>query len=653
MAYSIVEGFYYYGEPDGDYFEFRALLDESDHSQAGALQAADIIKFEPLTPLSTTNAGYYIIITAENFSGECHNSNCDYSNGHYDDKILDVKSYYDSDARITLQEVSGIGSANGNSSLGPYSGMKGEVLIDGSYIPFDTLTEIDLYDYGNVAVLTWEYATQLISSQGLDVIIPNTYTHIGDDAFIRHHMTSVVIPDSVTTIGVRSFADNRLTSAVIPNSVTTIGRGAFSSNDLSSIIIPESVAIIGEASFASNKLTSVVIHNGVTSIGDSAFSGNQLTNVDIPDSVTTIGSAAFAYNDLTSVAIPDGVTTIGASAFDDNELTVAIIPETVTTIGNRAFLGNKLTSIAIPNGVTVIEPDVFSQNLLTSVDIPDGVTTIGNMAFSGNQLTSVFIPDSVTSIAGSAFTDNPLETVSVSADALFHTHGIFPDAKIIIRGAPTDLLVSSLTFDENIARLSVIATLSSSDVDGDTHTYTFALGEGDIDNQAFLIDGDQLKIRRTPDFETQSSYSIRLQTTDSDGLTFEKAFTLSVNDLNETVPTPNSEDLNGDGFVDEVTNYQMWTVSGGVELKNRRGRTYSDDTSRKWDLTKSVEVDSGFSILLEGDRQKEGSYRVVFARKDGVISGSTWWKNERLMYREGYEEIFEVDFNGNGVIDLV
>ena len=34
MAYSIVEGFYYYGEPDGDYFEFRALLDESDHLSA-------------------------------------------------------------------------------------------------------------------------------------------------------------------------------------------------------------------------------------------------------------------------------------------------------------------------------------------------------------------------------------------------------------------------------------------------------------------------------------------------------------------------------------------------------------------------------------------------------------------------------------------
>ena len=30
-----------------------------------------------------------------------------------------------------------------------------------------------------------------------------------------------------------------------------------------------------------------------------------------------------------------------------------------------------------------------------------------------------------------------------------------------------------------------------------------------------------------------------------------------------------SEDLNGDGFVDEFTNYRMWTASGGVNLTNR------------------------------------------------------------------------------------
>ena len=57
----------------------------------------------------------------------------------------------------------------------------------------------------------------------------------------------------------------------------------------------------------------------------------------------------------------------------------------------------------------------------------------------------------------------------------------------------------------------------------------------DADNNAFTIEGDQLKIKASPDYETKSSYSIRLQTKDSGGLTFEKSFTLTVNNIKEVL----------------------------------------------------------------------------------------------------------------------
>ena len=59
-----------------------------------------------------------------------------------------------------------------------------------------------------------------------------------------------------------------------------------------------------------------------------------------------------------------------------------------------------------------------------------------------------------------------------------------------------------------------------------------------------------------------------------------------------------SEDLNGDGFVDEFNNYRMWTASGGANLTNRRGKTYSDTTSRMWDAEKAVQANTGFSVLI-------------------------------------------------------
>ena len=69
----------------------------------------------------------------------------------------------------------------------------------------------------------------------------------------------------------------------------------------------------------------------------------------------------------------------------------------------------------------------------------------------------------------------------------------------------------------------------------DTHSYTLVAGEGDTDNAFFSIDGNQLKINSSPDYETKSSYSIRLKTKDSGGLSYEKSINLSVNDIMEPI----------------------------------------------------------------------------------------------------------------------
>ncbi|AIQ96576.1 DUF4214 domain-containing protein [Prochlorococcus sp. MIT 0801] len=99
---------------------------------------------------------------------------------------------------------------------------------------------------------------------------------------------------------------------------------------------------------------------------------------------------------------------------------------------------------------------------------------------------------------------------------------------------PTALTLSSSSFNENIAAASTVATLSTTDDDtSDTHTYSLVTGTDDTDNSSFTIDGSSLKIKASPDYETKSSYKIRLQTTDSGGETYAEAFTLSVNALEE------------------------------------------------------------------------------------------------------------------------
>jgi hypothetical protein len=70
---------------------------------------------------------------------------------------------------------------------------------------------------------------------------------------------------------------------------------------------------------------------------------------------------------------------------------------------------------------------------------------------------------------------------------------------------------------------------------GETFTYSLVAGAGDTDNADFMISGDQLQTAAIFDFETKSSYSIRVQTADSGpgNLTFSKSFTITINDIND------------------------------------------------------------------------------------------------------------------------
>jgi gliding motility-associated-like protein len=68
-------------------------------------------------------------------------------------------------------------------------------------------------------------------------------------------------------------------------------------------------------------------------------------------------------------------------------------------------------------------------------------------------------------------------------------------------------------------------------------------GTGATDNASFTIDGTTLKTASVFDFETKASYSVRVRVTDAGGLTFERAVTIAVTDVNE--------DSDGDGVKDD------------------------------------------------------------------------------------------------------
>ena len=100
--------------------------------------------------------------------------------------------------------------------------------------------------------------------------------------------------------------------------------------------------------------------------------------------------------------------------------------------------------------------------------------------------------------------------------------------------APTGVSIGTATVAENAGSNAVVGAFTTTDPDaGDTFTYSLVAGTGSTDNGLFNISGNQLRANASFDFETKSSYGIRVRTTDQNGLYLEQSFVISVTDVNE------------------------------------------------------------------------------------------------------------------------
>ncbi|MDG0811173.1 family 16 glycoside hydrolase [Cohnella rhizosphaerae] len=144
---------------------------------------------------------------------------------------------------------------------------------------------------------------------------------------------------------------------------------------------------------------------------------------------------------------------------------------------------------------------------------------------------------------------------------------LFDDARVsAINEAPTDIILSQDSIAENTTVGGVVGTFSTVDPDEqDTSAYALVEGDGDTDNGSFSIAvlGNTLIVRSEPDYETKDSYSIRVRTTDSGGLYYEKRFTIHILDRDETpVDSDPNAVLYSDDFEDGDTT--GWMSSGGT-----------------------------------------------------------------------------------------
>ena len=218
-------------------------------------------------------------------------------------------------------------------------------------------------------------------------------------------------------------------------------------------------------------------------------------------------------------------------------------------------LNNSTIPLRINEGETTF--DFISQDPVTGKTFTyelvsgDGATDNSLFSFVGNQLIAGTVLDFESSQTSYSIRVKITDQNGSSSEQQYN---INVDN---INEAPTDLSfdnnTDTTTIDEGQTDgVVVVGNLSSADQDtqdtGNTFTYKLVSGDGDTGNSSFIIVGNELIAGTVLDFETKESYSIRVQTTDQGGLSFEKQLNITVNDINEA-PT----DLSYDNTTDTTT----------------------------------------------------------------------------------------------------
>ncbi len=277
----------------------------------------------------------------------------------------------------------------------------------------------------------------------LEVVIPESITHIGKDAFkncdvLIIYCVAVSRPNEWTT------AWNSSNSPVVwdcnNNAVADDGYMYVVVDGLrygikdGEAIVAKQIRTVAEATIPSEIVYQDVTYN-VTGIGNTAFAYcSGLTKIIIPDSVTSIGEGAFFQcSGLEQITIPNSVTSIGQSAFNGCEKLQYKEENRLKYLGNEenpyfCLVGptdRQIVTATVADDCKMIIASAFEYcEKLTSVHFSENsrLVNIGKSAFSGcSNLVNLTIPDSVISIEDEAlFGCSGLEEITCPAFALSH-----------------------------------------------------------------------------------------------------------------------------------------------------------------------------------------------------------------------------------------
>ena len=274
--------------------------------------------------------------------------------------------------------------------------------------------------------------------------------------------------------------------------------------------------------------------------GTAVNAGDFVSAADLAANKLTYDPAANAcgagYASFTFQVQDDGGTANSGVDTDQSPNTITINVNCVNDAPTNIALTNNSVAENTPQGTDVgdlssTDPDAAQTHTYTLVT-GSGDTDNNDFQITGNTLE---VKNPLDFEAGATRTVRIRTTDSGSPAESFERS--FSITVTDVNESPTNIALTNNSVAENAPQGTDVGDLSSTDPDAaQTHTYTLVTGSGDTDNNDFQITGNTLEVKNPLDFEAGATRTVRIRTTDSGSPaeSFEKSFSITVTDVNES-----------------------------------------------------------------------------------------------------------------------
>jgi hypothetical protein len=225
--------------------------------------------------------------------------------------------------------------------------------------------------------------------------------------------------------------------------------------------------------------------------------------------------------------------TINLLEANDNQVSNIVDTNTASdggTVGGVEVKGNvnERAATNTPVGITASASDLdFGAGGVITYSLQD--TSGGRYKIDAN--TGVVTVDDGTRIDFEAGTSNIIIVKATSGDGSFKTKSFAISVNDVFE-AP-EIILSSQSVNENLPSGTTVGVFSVQNAVPNAPVYSLVSGTGSTNNSSFQIVNGQLRTKASFNFETKSSYSIRVRVTSSNGITTQKVFIITVKNVNE------------------------------------------------------------------------------------------------------------------------